>query len=131
MQLPRPAYVVWRLLENIGSAFSRFLNSLTEGGSTHQTTSARSWVDSHWSARWALRANRIDRLFRALGGGPDHTLRAWAWEVENSLTSLDRNSELPSDAFEQVIATGLLSPAHAEMLRKIYEVRRAETLRRD
>jgi hypothetical protein len=69
------------------SSGSRVLNAAVFGGSTHQTTSARAYIDGQTSPKWEKRRIFIDRLFWFQ---TNHCAGAWAAEVEAAHKTLDR-----------------------------------------
>lgn len=82
-----------------GQTLSRGLNSMCLGGSPHQSTSARAYVESRVTPVrdpvWVRRRVWIDWLFRL--GGPDHCKKAWNFEVDNALETLRMNGNIPSE----------------------------------
>jgi hypothetical protein len=86
-RLPRPIYIVARFAEMLIAAGSRVLNAAVFGGSTHQTTSARAFIDGMTDPEWARRRDRIDAVFWFT---PDHCAGAWAAEVEAAQKTLKR-----------------------------------------
>jgi hypothetical protein len=69
---PRPLYIVYRVLEMLVSLVSRFLNATFFGGSTHQTLSARSYIEP---------LPRTGEFINALFFWQDNHIK-WAWERE-------------------------------------------------
>jgi hypothetical protein len=90
--MPRPVYVLYRLAESLLSSLSRFGNAAFLGGSTHQTISARAFIESASNTRWARRQRFIDALFFFQA---DHCRWAWEIEVRNAEKTLERNTPLP------------------------------------
>jgi len=86
-RLYRPFYILARLAEMLISSASRVLNAAVFGGSTHQTTSARAYIDGQTSEVWAKRRNLIDRMFWFM---PNHCASAWAAEVDAARKTLLR-----------------------------------------
>lgn len=78
----RPLYIAYRVAEMAVSLFSRFINAAFFGGSTHQTTSARAYIEP-----WPMRQRFINALFF---WQDNHCQRAWQREVENARKTLDR-----------------------------------------
>jgi len=86
-RLSRPLYILARFAEMLISSGSRVINAAVFGGSTHQTTSARAYIDGKTNAKWAKRRKIIDRLFWFT---PNHCESAWAAEVEAARKTLLR-----------------------------------------
>lgn len=86
-RLYRPIYIIARFAEMLIAAGSRILNAAVFGGSTHQTTSARAYIDGQTSPKWARRRAFIDRVFWFQ---PYHCARAWAAEVDAAHKTLNR-----------------------------------------
>lgn len=86
-RLPRPIYIIVRTAEMIISTVSRAINAAVFDGSTHQTTSARAFIEGKTDAKWAKRRDFIDRLFWFT---PNHCESAWAAEVEAARKTLLR-----------------------------------------
>ena len=84
-RLPRPIYIIVRTAEMIISTVSRAINAAVFDGSTHQTTSARAYIDGQTNAKWAKRRNMIDCVFWFT---PNHCANAWAAEVEAAKKTL-------------------------------------------
>ena len=84
-RLSRPIYVLARFAEMLIAAGSRVLNAAVFGGSTHQTLSARAFIDGMSSPKWAKR--RRDRIDWFL---------AWQNEVDAARKTLDRAGATPS-----------------------------------
>jgi len=84
-RLSRPLYILARFAEMLISSGSRVINAAVFGGSTHQTTSARAYIDGQTNAKWAKRRNMIDRVFWFT---PNHCASAWAAEVEAAKKTL-------------------------------------------
>lgn len=80
--LKRPLYIAYRVAEMFVSLLSRFMNAAFFGGSTHQTTSARAYVES-----WNKRRKLINALFF---WEDDHCRNAWLREVEEAERTLKR-----------------------------------------
>lgn len=97
-RLPRPLYIVARFLYLIAAAFSRLFNSAVLGGSTHQTTSARAYMESRTSAKWDRWRRRIDAVASVVFWDQDHCEGAWLSEVENAERTLDQAMRLTSEA---------------------------------
>jgi hypothetical protein len=79
LKLPRPVYVMYRVVEMLISLVSRFLNAC-RGGSTHQTLSAAAYIEP----LPRLQAF-IDALFFLRKG---HCRRAWKREVAEAKRTL-------------------------------------------
>lgn len=77
----RLPYALYRLSEMLIAVASRFVNAAILGGSTHQTISARAYVEG-WAAR-----RIINRVFFWQG---DHCRRAWELEIEHARKTLKR-----------------------------------------
>jgi len=90
--MPRPIYVLYRLTESLVSSLSRFGNAAFLGGSTHQTISARAFIESTTNPGWARRQRLINTLFFFQ---PDHCRWAWEIAVRNAEKTLQRNTPLP------------------------------------
>jgi len=86
-RLSRPIYILARFAEMIIAAGSRVLNAAVFGGSTHQTLSARAFIDGQAILKWANRRAVIDRVFWFQ---PDHCAKAWAAEVDAARKTLSR-----------------------------------------
>lgn len=90
---PRPVYIAARVAEMLVSLGSRALNAFCFGGSTHQTTSARSFIDGLTDPVWAARQRKIDALFffhKDENGRRNHCEWSWGREVENARKTLER-----------------------------------------
>jgi len=90
--MPRPVYILYRLGESLLSSLSRFCNAAFLGGSTHQTISARAFIERASCPGWARRRCIIDALFFFQ---PDHCRWAWEIAVRNAEKTLQRNTPLP------------------------------------
>lgn len=88
IRMPRPAYIVWRVLEMLGQIASRFINAAFFGGSTRQTLSARAYVE-----QWPRGRRRIDAVF-AFFGSKDHCQSAWDAEVCDAISTLEKNQAI-------------------------------------
>ena len=86
-RLSRPLYILARFAEMLISSGSRVINAAVFGGSTHQTTSARAYIDGKTNAKWARRRSIIDRVFWFT---PNHCESAWIVEVEAARKTLSR-----------------------------------------
>lgn len=86
-RLYRPFYILLRFAEMLISAGSRLLNAAVFGGSTHQTTSARSYIDGKTDPKWARRRDCIDFVFFY---PPCHCKRSWGKEVSDARKTLAR-----------------------------------------
>ena len=86
-RLYRPIYILARFAEMLIAAGIRVLNAAVFGGSTHQTTSARAFIDGLTDPKWAMRQRAIDRVFFFQ---PGHCERAWVAEVANAHKTLER-----------------------------------------
>ena len=84
-RVPRPVYIVWRVLEMLAQIFSRMVNAAVFGGSTRQTVSARAYIE-----QWPRGRARIDAVF-AFFGSEDHCRQAWEAEVADAIATLDKN----------------------------------------
>jgi len=93
-RLSRPIYVLARFAEMLIAAGSRVLNAAVFGGSTHQTLSARAFIDGMSSPKWARRRDRIDWFLAWYEA--DHCQRAWQQEVDAARKTLDRAGATPS-----------------------------------
>lgn len=78
----RAAYIAYRVAEMAISLFSRFLNAALLGGSTHQTTSARAFIEP-----WPRLRRYINALFF---WEDDHCAKAWEREVKEAKKTLKR-----------------------------------------
>jgi len=87
-RLSRPIYILARFAEMILSSVSRVWNAALYKGSTHQTTSARAFIDGLTDPEWARRRDRIDWAFSWYEA--DHCKAAWLQEVEATRKTLDR-----------------------------------------
>jgi hypothetical protein len=87
-RLPRPLYVLARIAEMLGAFLSTILNVVVFRGSTHQTTSARAYIEGQTDPKWAKRRDFIDRLFFLK---INHCAGAWAKEVHNARKTLERS----------------------------------------
>jgi len=92
-RLSRPIYVLARFAEMLIAAGSRVLNAAVFGGSTHQTLSARAFIDGMSSPKWAKRQRAIDTAFWFQ---PNHCKTAWQQEVDAARKTLDRAGATPS-----------------------------------
>ena len=92
--LPRPIYIFARFAEMVISSNSRLFNAAIFGGSTHQTTSARAFIDGKTDPEWARRRDRIDWWLAWYEA--DHCQRAWQQEVDAARKTLDRAGATPS-----------------------------------
>jgi len=86
-RLSRPFYILARFVEMFISLGSRIVNAVGYGGSTHQTLSARAYIDGQSSVRWGQRRDFIDILFWF---DKEHCKNAWAKEVSDARKTLDR-----------------------------------------
>ena len=73
-RMPRPLYIAYRLAEMLVSLASRFINAAFLGGSTYQTTSARSHIEP-----WP----RAKRIINAL----------FFWQDDHCLLSFEKDLE--------------------------------------
>ena len=78
----RAAYITYRVAEMLVSLVSRFLNAALLGGSTHQTTWARAFIEP-----WPRLRRYINALFF---WEDDHCARAWEREVTDAKKTLRR-----------------------------------------
>ena len=85
--LSRPIYILARFAEMLIAAGSRVLNAAVFGGSTHQTLSARAFIDGMSSPKWAKRQRAIDTAFWFQ---PNHCKTAWLQEVDAARKTLAR-----------------------------------------
>jgi hypothetical protein len=69
------------------AAGSRVVNAAVFGGSTHQTTSARAFIDGMSDPKWAKRQRAIDTAFWFQ---PNHCKTAWLQEVAAAQKTLER-----------------------------------------
>lgn len=90
-RMPRPIYILYRLAESLLASLSRFGNAAFFAGSTHQTISARCWIEGQQSPKWARRRRLVDALFFFQ---PEHCRGAWEAEVSNASKTLERNRAL-------------------------------------
>lgn len=81
-RMPRPLYILYRVAEMMVSLVSRFINAAFLGGSTHQTTSARAFIEG-----WPRVQRWINRLFFWQA---NHCEWAWRREVEEARKTLER-----------------------------------------
>lgn len=84
-RMPRPLYIVYRILEMAVSLVSRAYNAIFLKGSTHQTTSARSYIEP---------LPKHQKVINALffwQRNPHHCERAWNRDVERAQKTLERN----------------------------------------
>ena len=86
-RLSRPIYILARFAEMLIAAGSRVLNAAVFGGSTHQTFSARAFIDGMTSPKWAKRQRAIDTAFWFQ---PNHCKTAWLQEVDAAQKTLAR-----------------------------------------
>jgi hypothetical protein len=86
-RLSRPIYILARFAEMLIAAGSRVLNAAVFGGSTHQTLSARAFIDGMSSPKWAKRRDIIDTAFWFQ---PNHCKTAWLQEVDAAQKTLAR-----------------------------------------
>jgi hypothetical protein len=93
-RLSRPIYIIARFAEMLIAAGSRVLNAAVFGGSTHQTTSARAFIDGMTSPKWAKRQRAIDTAFWFQ---PNHCKTAWLQEVDAAQKTLER-ARVPAPA---------------------------------
>ena len=84
-QLPRPLYVVYRIVEMFIGLMSRGINASLLGGSTFQTTSARAYIETGPS--WVIARRLINGLFFWQDG---HCKAEWLREIENAEKTLRR-----------------------------------------
>jgi hypothetical protein len=88
MTLPRPIYIVWRVVEMLAQIASRFVNAAFMGGSTRQTVSARAYVE-----QWPRGLGRINAMFRPFGID-NHCAAAWEEEVNDAIATLEKNKAI-------------------------------------
>jgi hypothetical protein len=86
-RLSRPIYILARFAEMLIAAGSRVLNAAVFGGSTHQTVSARAFIDGMSDPKWAERQRAIDTAFWFQ---PNHCKTAWLQEVDAAQKTLAR-----------------------------------------
>jgi len=86
-RLPAAIYILARFAEMLIAAGSRVINAAVFGGSTHQTVSARAFIDGQTDPKWAKRQRAIDAVFWFM---QDHCEGAWAAEVDAARKTLDR-----------------------------------------
>lgn len=84
-RLPRPLYVIARLVVMLVSVGSRFFNAAFLGGSTHQTTSARAHIET--GRGWRIARRVINAFFFWEN---DHCRAAWESEVHHARKTLVR-----------------------------------------
>ncbi len=87
MQMPRPVYIVWRVIEMVAQLGSRTINAVVFGGSTRQTVSARAYIE-----KWPRGKRWINAVFSPWQ--EDHCASAWLDEVTDALKTLERNAAL-------------------------------------
>jgi hypothetical protein len=80
--MSRAFYIVYRIAAMFVSLLSRFINAAFLGGSTHQTTSARAYVED-----WGFGRRLINVLFF---WEEDHCKKAWENEVREAKKILKR-----------------------------------------
>jgi hypothetical protein len=85
--IKRLAYIIHRLVEAVGSSFSRCFNALALGGSTSESTSARSHREP-----WPKAAKFIDAALWIYER--NHCRKAWDKEVSDARKTLARNDLL-------------------------------------
>lgn len=102
MDVSRLLYISKRVLSSIGSLASQTANALFLEGSTYQSVSARSYVESHYDPVWEERRNTIDTAFRYIPvfGSNDHCKEAWQFEVDRAKKTLLRNHIYTSQGTE-------------------------------
>jgi len=83
---PRPFYVLFRVGEMAISLLSRFINAAFLGGSTHQTTSSRCYIED-----WPRGEAFVNALF-FFQHNPRHCQWAWEREVAEAKKTLRRAS---------------------------------------
>ena len=92
--MKRGLYITLRVFDMLVSVFSRAFNAFILGGSTHQTTSARMYIEAWPWGEWI-----IDAMFwpyeRLVHGRDDHCRRAWEQEVCHAKRTLERATGLP------------------------------------
>lgn len=90
----RPVYILYRVFEMLVSLLSRAINAFIFGGSTHQTTSARSYFEGRNDPVWARRRDWIDWLLawqmRLIGVDMPHCEWAAGREVLEARKTLER-----------------------------------------
>jgi hypothetical protein len=87
-RLPRPVYVLHRFTFDLFAVLPQLFNATCFGGSTHQTLSSRSHIESRANATWERRRRFINRLFPLQA---DHCAEQWAYDVDQAQKTLDRN----------------------------------------
>lgn len=80
--MSRAAYIAYRVAEMAISLLSRFINAALLGGSTHQTTSARAFIEPMPRLRSAINAIFFWQ--------EDHCRWAWEREVAEAKRTLAR-----------------------------------------
>lgn len=85
MRMPKPLYVLCRMVEMGVGLLSRGLNGSLPGGSTFQTTSARAHIET--SAGWRRARRVINAMFFWQA---DHCGAEWLREIENAEKTLRR-----------------------------------------
>ena len=83
---PRPFYILFRVGEMMVSLLSRFINAAFLGGSTHQTTSSRCYIED-----WPRGEAFVNALF-FFQHNPRHCQWAWEREVAEAKKTLRRAS---------------------------------------
>lgn len=92
--MSRPTYIAYRTFEMLVSLGSRAINAGLFGGSTHQTLSARSFIEGRTNPVWAKRRDRIDWLFgwqkTLLGHDMPHCEWAFHRSIDEALRTLEQ-----------------------------------------
>lgn len=91
IRLPRPLYIIVRVLQDLGAVGSRFINASRYEGSTHDTLSARSHFESKTDPAWERRRQRINRLFF---WQEDHCGADYLYGLEQARKKLERHEAL-------------------------------------
>ena len=85
LAMKRLSYIIHRFFEMLVSIISRTFNALVLGGSTHQTTSARMYIEN-----WPRGQKIINAVFF---WEEDHCRRAWDLEVYHARRTLEMARE--------------------------------------
>lgn len=80
--MTRAGYILYRIFEMLVSLGSRAFNAFVLGGSTHQTTSARFYIEG-----WPVGCAIVNGLFF---WEDNHCRIAWEREVNEARRTLDR-----------------------------------------
>ncbi|MDO9639698.1 MAG: hypothetical protein Q7J44_14250 [Pseudotabrizicola sp.] len=89
--MPRPLYIIFRVLHDLVAVGSRLINAAGYEGSTHDTLSSRSYFDGHTYPEWARRRRFINRLFF---WQEDHCRADYLYGLEQARKKLERHEAL-------------------------------------